>query len=92
MAAGGIRSRRLDQRFRVEAELVARLKHPNIVQVYETGESATVHYLVLEYVSGGTLAQRLMGKPQPERWAAEAAPRSRRPSSTPTSKASCIAI
>ena len=73
VAAGGIRSRRLDQRFRVEAELVARLKHPNIVQVHETGESATVHYLVLEYVNGGTLAQRLMGKPQSERWAAEAA-------------------
>ena len=66
----GIRSR--DERFRAEAEVVAQLEHPHIVQIYETGETGAARYLVLEYMSGGTLAARLAGRPQPERWAAEA--------------------
>jgi len=63
--------RRLDERFRVEAELVARLRHPNIVQIHETGETDTSRYIVLEYIGGGNLARRLGGKPQSERWSAE---------------------
>jgi tRNA A-37 threonylcarbamoyl transferase component Bud32 len=51
-------------RFRAEAELVAGLQHPNIVQVYEIGEANGLPFLSLEYVAGGSLAQALAGKPQ----------------------------
>jgi eukaryotic-like serine/threonine-protein kinase len=57
-------------RFRVEAEAVARLKHPNIVQVYDVGQDAGSPYLVLELVEGRNLAERLAGTPQPVTWAA----------------------
>jgi serine/threonine-protein kinase len=58
-------------RFSAEAEAAATLQHPNIVQVYELGEHAGRPFLALEYVAGGTLAQRCGGLPQPQRWAAE---------------------
>src|SRR5207248_5144144 len=50
-------------RFRAEAVAVARLQHPNIVQVFETGEHDGQPYVVLEYVPGGSLAQLLTGAP-----------------------------
>jgi serine/threonine-protein kinase len=53
-------------RFRFEAELAARVRHPNVVQVYEVGEHAGRPYVALEHVEGGTLADRLrMGRPTP---------------------------
>jgi WD40 repeat protein/predicted Ser/Thr protein kinase len=51
------------KRFRVEAEAVARLQHPNIVQIYEIGESAGLPYFSLEYVEGGTLREQLAAAP-----------------------------
>jgi tRNA A-37 threonylcarbamoyl transferase component Bud32 len=57
-------------RFRCEAEAVARLSHPHVVQVYEIGECAGRPFLAMEYVGGGTLAQRLGGTPLPAREAA----------------------
>src|SRR5262245_28752318 len=57
-------------RFRAEAEVIARLQHPNIVQIYDVGEAAGRPYFVLEFVAGGSLAQHLHGRPQPARPAA----------------------
>jgi hypothetical protein len=57
-------------RFRAEAEVVARLQHPNVVQIYEIGEEAGQPYLALELVTGGTLQKKLAGTPQPTRAAA----------------------
>jgi serine/threonine protein kinase len=58
-------------RFRAEAEVIARLHHPNIVQIYDVGEVAGRPYFVLEYVAGGSLDRYLHGKPQPVRPAAQ---------------------
>jgi len=54
-------------RFQAEAEAVARLHHPNIVQIYEVGEQDGWPFLALEFVTGGTLKKRLDGRPQPVR-------------------------
>ncbi len=58
-------------RFEVEAEAVARLQHPNIVQIYAVGDAAGQPYLALEFVDGGSLARKLEGTPQPARQSAE---------------------
>jgi len=49
-------------RFRREALAVAKLIHPNIVQVYDTGVDASRHYIVMEYVEGKSAAQLLQTK------------------------------
>jgi hypothetical protein len=48
-------------RFRHEAKVVARLKHPNIVKIHDTGEHDGLPYFVMELVTGGNLAGRLGG-------------------------------
>jgi tetratricopeptide (TPR) repeat protein/predicted Ser/Thr protein kinase len=58
-------------RFRREAEAVAHLRHPNIVQIYDVGEQAGQPFFALEYVDGGSLAEKLAGTPQPARAAAQ---------------------
>jgi WD40 repeat protein len=57
-------------RLRAEASAVARLQHPNIVQIYEVGEYASQPYLALEFVAGGSLRDHLDGTPRPAREAA----------------------
>ncbi len=58
-------------RFQIEAEAVARLQHPNIVQIYEVGEREGLPYLSLEFVDGGPLDKKIAGIPQPPRDAAQ---------------------
>src|SRR6516165_2047928 len=63
--AGEFASPTQELRFRLEAELAARVQHPNIVQVYEIGSYDGRPFLALEWVEGGSLANRLDGKPWP---------------------------
>jgi WD40 repeat protein len=58
-------------RFRTEAEAVAQLQHPHIVQVIEVGDEGGVPFVALEYLAGGSLHQRIAGAPQPPYAAAE---------------------
>jgi eukaryotic-like serine/threonine-protein kinase len=53
-------------RFEREAQAVAGLSHPNICQLYDYGESEDGPYMVLEYLAGGTLEERLDGTPLPD--------------------------
>ncbi|MBX7105141.1 MAG: serine/threonine protein kinase [Gemmataceae bacterium] len=57
-------------RLRREATAIARLRHPNIVQVHEVGEHAGLPFVALEWVSGGTLESAIAGRPLPPREAA----------------------
>ena len=58
------------ERFLREAEAVAGLRHPNIVQVHDMGDQDGQPYFTMEFVEGGNLAQKLAGTPQPPRQAA----------------------
>ncbi len=49
-------------RFRREALAVAKLVHPNIVQVYDTGNDCGQYYIVMEYVKGKSGAQLLQSE------------------------------
>jgi serine/threonine-protein kinase len=71
MLAGAQASPEERLRFRVEAESVALLCHPNIVQVYEVGEQNGYPFCSLEYVDGGSLAEKLRGGPMPAAKAAQ---------------------
>ena len=51
------------RRFRNEVEAVARLRHPNIVQVFDVGEREGSPYFAMEYLEGGTLADLLANGP-----------------------------
>jgi formylglycine-generating enzyme required for sulfatase activity len=58
-------------RFRIEAEAVARLQHPHIVQIYEAGQHEGRLYIALECVDGTSLGRELSGTPWPARRAAQ---------------------
>jgi WD40 repeat protein/serine/threonine protein kinase len=57
-------------RFRREAEAVAQIQHPNIVQVFEVNEVDGLPFFSLEFVDGGSLERKLAGTPLPPRPAA----------------------
>jgi WD40 repeat protein len=57
-------------RFLSEAHAVARLQHPNVVQIYDIGEHDGCPFFALEFIGGGSLAQKLDGTPLPPRQAA----------------------
>jgi tRNA A-37 threonylcarbamoyl transferase component Bud32 len=65
--AGGHASGQELTRFQREAEAVARLQHPNIVQIYEDGEHQGLPFFAMEFVAGGSLDRRLQGRPIPPR-------------------------
>ena len=50
------------ERFGQEASAVFALDHPNIIKSYDFGEDKDFSYIVMEYVTGGTLGARLKGK------------------------------
>jgi eukaryotic-like serine/threonine-protein kinase len=56
---------RARRRFEREARAAARLSHPNVVIVFDSGEEGDVPYLVMERLSGATLADEMSGKPLP---------------------------
>ena len=51
-------------RFHKEAQAVASLQHPNIVQIHDVGQAGGLPYFSLEFVDGGSLAQQIDGRPQ----------------------------
>jgi serine/threonine protein kinase/WD40 repeat protein len=57
-------------RFHAEAAALARLRHPNIVEIYDYGEWNTRPFFVMELVEGSNLADLAEGKPQPPEFAA----------------------
>jgi hypothetical protein len=57
-------------RFKAEAEAIARLQHPHIVQIHEIGEHAGLPYFSLDFCPGGNLEKKLAGTPLPAREAA----------------------
>ena len=67
---GRVPSPRESVRFRSEADNIARLHHPNIIQIFDVGEDNGQTYFSLEFAEGGTLEQRLLEQPLPPREAA----------------------
>lgn len=71
LLAGRTASRRLLERFQVEAEAIAQLQHPNIVQIHGSGVVDETPYLVLEFISGTNFKERIAARPMAVREVAE---------------------
>jgi hypothetical protein len=52
------RSQTATQRFLTEAKAIAALNHPNVVQIHDYGQAKDGPFLIMEYVDGGSLAER----------------------------------
>ena len=65
MLAGRFASRPEIVRFKREAEMVATLRHHNVVQIYDVGEFEGRPYFTMEFMEGGSLATKFGGAPQP---------------------------
>lgn len=70
LLAGGYASQQNRERLKRESEAIAAICHPNVVQVFDAGECDGHPFYVMEYVEGGTLAERLNGHPRSSRSAA----------------------
>ncbi len=68
--AGGHAGDQALARFRTEAEAIARLQHPGVVQIYEIGEHDGLPFFAMEYCPDGSLDRKLAGAPLPPREAA----------------------
>ena len=77
-------------RLLVEATALARLQHPNIVQIFSSGTHEGRSFIVQEYVGGESLHRRLMRQPRRPRSPPGWSQRSPAPSSTPTASGSSI--
>ncbi|MFL5339232.1 MAG: protein kinase domain-containing protein [Gemmataceae bacterium] len=55
------------KRFQAEAEAIAQLQHPHIVQIYDVSQAGERPFFSMEFVDGGSLAAKLTGHPQPVR-------------------------
>src|SRR5262245_25801286 len=65
MLAGAYAGPRERERFQREAEAVAALRHPNVVQIYDVGDADGRPYFTMEFMEGGSLADKLNGIPRP---------------------------
>lgn len=63
LSAAAMQSSRSVKRFQREVEAAAKLNHPNIVAAYDADEQNGVHYLVMEYVDGTSMAERILREP-----------------------------
>ncbi len=71
LLAGAYAGPRERERFLREAEAVASLRHPNVVQVYDASDHEGRPFFTMEFVEGGSLAQKLIGVPQSARQSAQ---------------------
>lgn len=69
--AGAHAGQEATTRFLREAEIIARMKHPHVVQVHEFGSHEGKAFFSLEYLEGGSLADKLRGEPQSPAQAAQ---------------------
>lgn len=63
LSTAAMQSSRSVKRFQREVEAAAKLNHPNIVAAYDADEQDGLHYLVMEYVDGQSLAERIVREP-----------------------------
>ncbi len=70
MLPQGAEAERTLNRFKTEAEVIARLQHPNLIQIYEVGSVEGRPFFSMEFVPDGTLEALVAGRPQPPREAA----------------------
>jgi serine/threonine protein kinase len=80
----------LRRRFEREAKTISQLSHPHICALYDVGREGDVDYLVMEFLQGETLSQRLATGALPLDLVAVTARRSRRRSGRPTRPGWCI--